>query len=133
MYPLQAVNLARMAVGMHATAQTMSSELRPYRADMLAVIMFGALLVMRHIANLKAPSFLKNPGFWLVAMTWVLGFKVARFWSDWGWPALLVLITCDVELLLSSRVTADGFRRLILTGALAVGTFFCITSDVDSR
>jgi len=52
---------------------------------------------------------------------------------DWGWPALLVLVTCELELLLLARMAADGVRRLILVLGLAAAVFLCLTSDSDSR
>jgi hypothetical protein len=63
----------------------------------------------------------------------VLGFKAVRFWDDWGWPALMVLIICDLQLLLQARFAADSLKRLALTGVLAVMTYLAATSDFDSR
>jgi hypothetical protein len=63
----------------------------------------------------------------------VLGFKAVRFTEDWGWPALMVLITGDVQLLLQARFAADSFKRLALTCGLALMTFLAITNDVGSR
>jgi hypothetical protein len=132
-YPLQALQLASMAVGLHATVRTMAAELTPAHGDVLALVILGGLVVVRHLADLKTPSFLKSPAFWLAAMTFVLGFKVGRFWFDWGWPALLVLLTCDLELLFIQRIAADGFRRLLFVFGLSVAVFWCVTNDGGSR
>jgi hypothetical protein len=132
-YPWQALQLAGMALGMHATVRTMASELTPGHGDSMALVILGGLLVMRHLADLKAPSLLKSPAFWLAAMAFVLGFKVSRFWYDWGWPALLVLLTCDLELLFLQRMAADGFRRLLFVGGLSIALFLCVTNDGGSR
>ena len=63
----------------------------------------------------------------------MLGFKAARFTEDWGWPALMVLIACDLQLLLQTRFAADSFKRLALTCGLAVTVFLVITNDRGSR
>jgi hypothetical protein len=63
----------------------------------------------------------------------VLSFKAWRFSEDWGWPALMVLITCDLQLLLQGRFAADSFKRLALAGGLAAMTFLAITNDSGSR
>jgi hypothetical protein len=132
-YPLQALKLLSMALGMHATTRTMASELMPGTGDVMSLLILGGLLVMRHLANLNGPSFLKNPAFWLAALTWVLAFKVTRFWGDWGLPALMVLLTCELEVLFINKMAATGFRRLLFVFGLAVATYLCLTGDVGSR
>jgi len=132
-YPLQALKLALLAVGMHTTVRTMASELQPDTGDVLALTILGGLLTLRRLARLNAPSLTATPVFWLLCFTWVLGFKVGRFWDDWGWPALMVLMTCDLQLLLQARFAADSFKRLGLTCGLAVAAYLCLTSDLNSR
>jgi hypothetical protein len=53
--------------------------------------------------------------------------------EDWGWPALMVLIACDLQLLLEARFAVDSFKRLALTGGLAMAVFLAITNDGGSR
>jgi len=132
-YPIQALKLALLAVGMHDTTRTMASELQPFGGDVLAVGILGGLIILRQLAKLSARPFGKNPAFWLACFGWVLGFKVARFWADWGWPALMVLVVCDLQLFLQMRFAADSFKRLGLTLGLAITTFLAITNDSGSR
>ena len=132
-YPVQALKLAVLAVGMHDTTRTMATELQPFGGDVLAVAILGGLLVLRQLAKLNAIPLAKNPAFWLVCFGWVLAFKIGRFWEDWGWPALMVLMTCDLQLLLQARVAADSFKRLGLAFGLAIATFLVITNDAGSR
>ena len=132
-YPLQAVNVVLLATGKHLTQRTQASELQPESGDVYALYALGGLLVLRRLAGLNAPPFLRDPAFWLVCLTWTLAFRVSRFWIDWGWPALMVLLACDLQLLLASRLALDSFRRLALAVGLALITFLCITSDVGSR
>jgi hypothetical protein len=132
-YPLQAFKLALLAVGAHPTTRTLVTELQPFDGNILAVAILGGLLVLRQLAKLNAVPLAKTPAFWLVCICWVLGFKVGRFWDDWGWPALMVLITCDLQLLLQARFAENSFKRLGLTLGLAIATFLAVTNDANSR
>ena len=132
-YPLQAVRVVQLATGKHITQRTLATEMQPESGDMNALLILGALLLLRRLAGLNATPLLRDPVFWLVALGWTLAFKVGRFWGDWGWPALMILIVCDLQLLLASRVALDSFRRLALAGGLALITFLAITGDAGSR
>lgn len=132
-YPVQAFKLALLAVGAHATTRTMATELQPFDGNILAVMILGGLLVLRQLAKLNVVPLTKNPAFWLACICWVLGFKVSRFWDDWGWPALMVLTTWDLQTLLQARFAEDSFKRLGLTLGLAAATFLCVTCDANSR
>ena len=132
-YPLQAVKVVLLATGKHLTQRTQASELQPESGDIYALYAIGGLLLLRRLAGLKAPPFLRDPAFWLVCLTWVLAFRVSRFWMDWGRPALMLLLASDLQLLLASRLALDSFRRLALAAALCLVAFLSITADVGSR
>lgn len=132
-YPLQAVRVALLATGKHLTQRTLAGELQPESGDLNALLVLGGLLLLRRLTALNAPPFLRDPVFWLVCLNWTLAFKVGRFWSDWGWPALMVLVACDLQLLLAARVAFDSFRRLALAAGVALIAYLCITSDAGSR
>ena len=91
------------------------------------------MIVLRQLAKLNSVPLTRNPAFWLTCICWVLGFKVSRFWDDWGWPALMVLMTWDLQALLLARFAENSFRRLGLTLGLAAATFLCVTNDAHSR
>jgi hypothetical protein len=132
-YPLQAVQIVMLATGKHMTQRTLASEMQPAGGDTYALLILGALLLLRRLASLKAVPFLKDPTFWLVCLAWVLEFKVGRFWDDWGWPALMVLMASDLQLLMESRLVFDSLQRLALACGIAIVTFMAITADVGSR
>ena len=125
--------MAYRAFGMHSTQRTLVSEFQPSSGEVFGLVILGGLLILRQLAGLKARPLTANPAFWLACMTWVLSFKTCRFTEDWGWPALMVLITCDLQLLLQARFAADSFKRLALTCGLAAVTFLAITNDIGSR
>jgi hypothetical protein len=132
-YPLQALRLAFLAVGAHETQRTMASELQPFTGDYWALMAVGSLLVLRALAKLNSVPLTRDPAFWLACMTWILAFKVARFWSDWGWPALMVMIAWDLQLFMETRQAADSPRRLVLVGILGLAAYLGITCDFNSR
>jgi len=131
--PYQAVVMASRAFGLHSTQRTMVTEFQPSSGDVLALVIMGGLVILRQLAGLKARPLTGNPAFWLACICWVLSFKAWRFSEDWGWPALMVLITCDLQLLLQARFAADSFKRLALAGGLALVTLLAITNDSGGR
>ncbi len=129
----QAVEMARRAFALHITERTLVDEFQPADGDLLAVIIMGGLLILRQLAKLKARPLTVDPVFWLACLGWVLSFKARRFMDDWGWPALMVLIAGDMQLLLLTRFAADSFKRLALTCGLALTVFMVFTNDINSR
>jgi hypothetical protein len=83
--------------------------------------------------RLNSVPLARDPAFWLACMSWMLGFKVARFWVDWGWPALMVVLAWDLQLLMESRLAADSLKRLLLVCVLGAATYLGITCDFNSR
>lgn len=132
-YPIQAVQLAFLAVGAHETQRTMASELQPFSGDSITLLVFGGLLLVRALTKLNSIPLTRDPAFWLLCICWILGFKVSRFWVDWGWPTLMVFLAWDLQLLMETRLAADSFKRLGLVGFLAAATYLCITCDFGSR
>jgi len=85
------------------------------------------------LTKVDAPPFHRSPAFWLVVIGWVLGCETWRFWGDWGTPALMVLMTCDLQLIFLARFEADSFKRLGLVCGLAAAAYAATTNDVNSR
>jgi hypothetical protein len=129
----QAVEVAQRAFSIHTTQRTLVSEFQPSSGEPFGPMILGSLLILRQLAGLNARPLTANPAFWLACLSWVLSFVAMRFMVDWGWPALMVLITCDLQLLLQARFAANSFKRLALTCGLAVLTYFVFTSDSGSR
>jgi len=128
-----AVEIARRTLGLHDVQNTMTAELQSFGGAIYALLAVGGLLALRNLCGLNRNPWKSNPVFWLMCLGWMLGFKAIRFWDDWGWPALMVLITSDVQLLLETRFALDSLKRLALTGGLAVMTYLAITNDYGSR
>jgi len=120
-------------VGQHATNRSQATELQPFGGDILALILVGALAGLRLLTKSSAPAFARSPAFWLMCGCWILSFRVGRFWEDWGWPALMVLIVTEVQCLLVPRFGEDSLRRFLLTLILGLATFLAVTSDLNGR
>jgi hypothetical protein len=133
-YLTQAVSMAANSVGQHLTNRTEVTELQPFGGDILAVIVFGGIVALRlFLKPADALPFAKNPAFWLMCGCWILSFRIGRFWEDWGWPSLIVLIATEIEFLLLAKFAADSLRRLLVVLILSLATFLCVTSDLASR
>jgi hypothetical protein len=132
-YPLQALQLAFLAVGAHETQRTMASELQPFNGDPLTLVALAGLLILRSFSKVNCVPLWRDPAFWLACICWMLGFKVARFWVDWGWPALMVLVAWDLQLLMEKQLEADSLKRLGLVCVLAGATYLAVTCDFSSR
>jgi hypothetical protein len=132
-YLAHAVTMAVHGVGQHTTNSTQVTELQPFAGDILAVLIVGALVALRWLMKSNAVPLTRSPAFWLMCGCWMLGFRVSRFWEDWGWPALMVLIVTEVEFLFVAKFTADSTRRLLLTVILALATFLAVTCDLNGR
>ena len=132
-YLSHALMMALHGVGGHLTNRTEVTELQPFGGDILAVVIVGALVGLRLTARLPLSSLVRSPTFWLMCGCWILAFRISRFWEDWGWPALMVLITVDMQTLFQARFPADSLRRLLLAAILGLAAFFAVTSDLNSR
>jgi hypothetical protein len=128
-----ALQMALHGVGSHTSNRTEVTELQPFGGDILAVVLVGALVALRAATRPGAPSFARNPAFWLMCGCWILGFRVGRFWEDWGWPALMVWFATEMDFLLVAKFAGDSLRRLLLVLILAVAAFFAVTSDLNGR
>jgi hypothetical protein len=128
----QAVIMAQKAFALHDTQRTLVTEFQPSPPDILSLMIFGGLVILRQLSGLKWRPLTGNPAFWLALFGWVLSFKAGRF-ADWGHPALMVLVACDLDLFLQSRMAVDSFKRLVLVCGVAATTYLATTSDVGSR
>ena len=124
-----AVEIGRKALGVYLIQRTIPMEIQPFAGDIYALLIVVGLLILRCVGKLDPLSWKSSPVFWLACLGWVLGFKAARFWVDWGWPALMVLSAYELQLLLTARLAADSLKRVALAGGLAVMTYLATTSN----
>ena len=108
-------------------------ELQPADGDLAAVLAVAALLLWRKISSAWSPRVLLNPVFMMMVLGWLLGFKIRRFWWDFGAPAFIVWVALELQSRLEQYLAFDSIRRLFITLAAAAGVFLGFTSDRDSR
>jgi hypothetical protein len=132
-YIIQTVELVQRVISLHPTQTTLVQELRPSGGDFPGLILIGGWITMRQLAKLEAIPLSRNPAFWLMVAGWILGCETRRFWYDWGYPALMVLLAFDLQSLMQTKLVMDSFKRLTLSLGIGITTYAVITSDVDSR
>ena len=128
-----AAEIGRRSLGLHLVQHTMATEFQPFAGDIFALLLVAGLLVLRCVEKRDPLSLKSSPVFWLAGLGWLLGFKAIRFWTDWGWPALMVLTVFELQLLLAARLAANSLKRLALAGGLAVMTYLAATSNNDGK
>ncbi|HTV61317.1 MAG TPA: hypothetical protein VMH30_01975 [Verrucomicrobiae bacterium] len=108
-------------------------ELHPGDGATAAVLAVAALLLWRAFAFGWNARVLLNPIFMMMALAWVLGLKMQRFWWDFGTPAFIVWAALELQAHFERQTNFDSARRLGITLALAAGVYLAFTSDRDNR
>ena len=121
------------ALGDSAPLRVRVSEFHPSNGSPLMLLAVAALLLWRAQSGRWRRDVVVSPLFALVVVSWLLGLKVLRFWSDWGLPALLVWMAFEYQELLDARLVVTGRRRLALAAAAAAALFLAVTADTGSR
>ncbi|MGA3283548.1 MAG: hypothetical protein ABSD57_03705 [Verrucomicrobiota bacterium] len=108
-------------------------ELHPSDGETPAVLVVAALLLWRTISSGWNPRVVLNPIFILMILGWLLGLKVRRFWWDFGTPAFMVWVACELQDRLERHLAFDSGKRLLIALGLAAGCYWGFTSDRESR
>lgn len=121
----------------HPPQWMLVGELAPDRGDVgmiaaLALIFLASRLPGRRSAAASSGIWLR-PVVVLMAMCWVLGFKVDRFWADWGIPAALVWMTVHYQAFLEEFQAAAVSKRLVAVALIAAPLYLAATNDTDRR
>jgi len=120
-------------MGDYTVARQLVMELLPSDGDFGAVLAVVMMLLWRsRSADWKAQELL-NPLFIMGVLGWLLGLKVARFWSDWGLPAMLIWLAFEFQRQLEKYLAGDSWQRVLITAGLGLGVFLGATGDRDSR
>jgi hypothetical protein len=129
----QTLRFALQIESVHSSANTRVHELRPVVPQFVAVMVVGALAILRRLAKLDVLPFHRTPAFWLAVMGWVLGAQTWRFWGDWGLPALITLAVCDLQRFFELKMPVDSFHRVGLTACLSIAVFAVAVDDFGGR
>ena len=108
-------------------------ELRPGDGAIPAVLIVAVLLLWRAVSNCWNPRALLNPIFMMMALGWLLGLKMQRFWWDYGTPAFIIWVAQELQEHMERDLIFDSVRRLFITVAIAAGVYLGFTSDREGR
>ncbi len=124
---------ALWAFGNNPDVRELVQEFQPANGSPLLFIAAGGWLMMRAagVAGPGAP--LRHPAFILAVTGWILGFFVARFWYDWGAPALIVWLCLEGQSFTAKKTRPDAPAGVLLALAASAAFFCAITSNINNR
>ncbi|HJQ19793.1 MAG TPA: hypothetical protein VJ867_05540 [Gemmatimonadaceae bacterium] len=140
----QSVRHAALALG-DTQAIELVREFRPYPGNTMLVLAIGVIVIARRWwLGISARELLRDPVFMLAALGTVLGFRVARFYMDWGLPAVVAWTALELERLVvagrGSQVAGPAIhdarpmtRDLLGTVVLHASTFALFALDFGHR
>jgi hypothetical protein len=123
--------------GEYSVPRQLEPELHPASASpdgvFPAVLAVAALLLWRKVSIGWNPRAVLNPIFMMMALGWLLGLKMQRFWWDYGTPAFIVWVAMELQEHIEQELPFDSLKRLFITLAIAAGVYLGFTSDRDGR
>jgi len=131
------VNVTSIFYHEHTPQWMLVGELAPDRGDVgtvvaLALIFLASLLPGRQTVSATSRVWLR-PVVALMVMCWILGFKVDRFWADWGIPAALVWMTVHFQAFCEEFQASAAIKRLTAVVLVAAPLYLVATNDTDRR
>jgi hypothetical protein len=129
----QGVRFVSGILGDYALARQLVSEYLPSDGNGGVVLAVVIMILWRARSADWKPQELMDPIFLLGVLGWLLGFKVVRFWADWGCPAILLWLALEFQKQFQRYLGHDSGKRLVLALALALGFFLGASSDRNSR
>jgi hypothetical protein len=121
------------ALGQHDFQRQLVTELQPFSGEPLMLVVIGGLLLWRWARGEWDVKIVDNPVFYLVVITWILGFNAVRFWADWSWPALTFWVAVELQAVFEKHVKQFSVQRLLLCITLCLVLMLSLTNDRDSR
>lgn len=132
-YPLQTLQHMMLSFGGRVLDRMLVGEFKPDPGDQVMVMVVLLALVWRVARGQWKNSVVCNPIFMLAVLGWLLGLKVSRFWTDWGFPAALLWLAMEVEAVLEEKFTRRAYPTFLLTGLLAGGVYIATVRDISGR
>lgn len=116
--------LLERQLAMELWSNTMNREIA------LAVIL---LLLWRHARGAWKIGTVKSPMFFLCVLYWILGFKLTRFWTDWGAPAVIAWATLEIHSYLRRVHEPVSPARIGIALTLGLALFLFTTANAQDR
>lgn len=131
-YLKQAILILFLALGKNAPANSLAGEFQPFTGSYPAVLIIGAILIWRQFAGKPFIQIFRDPVLLLALLGLLLGFRVLRFWLDWGIPALALWLARQVQELLEPHLKEIKWR-LVLSIVSACALLAGVASDRSGR
>ena len=129
----QAVVIPLLALGGNPPVNSLVGEFQPFHGGYLAVALVTAVLAWRKWTHRSVASVGRDPVFWLAVVGLVLGWRVLRFWLDWGLPALTLWLARQLQELSEERLPSPSWGRVGMGGAAALALWLGVASDRSAR
>jgi hypothetical protein len=119
--------------GDYVVPRQLEPELHPSDGAVPAVLAVVSLLLWRKLTLGWNPRVLLNPVFMMMALGWLLGLKMQRFWWDYGTPAFIIWVAMELQEHFEQQLIFDSLKRLFIVLAIAAGAYLGFTSDREGR
>jgi hypothetical protein len=120
------------ALGRNAPPEALVGEFQPLREGYIpALIIAGAVLMWRTYKGRRLADLWRDPVFLLAVLGLLLGFRIVRFWLDWGIPAFALWLAREIEQL--ADLKTESWSRIAVSAAAAAALFLGIGSDRGAR
>jgi len=121
------------AFGAHELQRQLVAEFQPFDGAPLVFMVVVGLLIWRFTRGGWAATCVDNPVFFLGVLGWILGFISARFWTDWGWPAMTVWVAFELEHVFEKELCQFSLKRLAIATMICLVFFVGLTNDRGGR
>jgi hypothetical protein len=133
-YLYESVLILFLALGQKVPLNALAGEFQPFQGGYPALAIVAVVLFARVKSGLSLGGVSKDPALWLAGLGWVLGFKVFRFWLDWGLPALALWTAMQLQELLEANVALWRTNvRCGIGAATAALLVILVANDKDER
>jgi hypothetical protein len=129
----QSAMIPYMALGQHAPLNSLVGEFQPFSGSYPALILIAAVMVVRKLAGRPMERFWRDPVFWMALIGLLLGFRVLRFWLDWGIPALALWFARQIQELEAIRIDIQSQHRLVFSCVIALVLVLTVGSNRAGR
>jgi len=117
----------------HAPKWMLVQEFQPSEGELATLTLLALVYLWRNGPNKSLRPLFLQPVFWVIAMNWVLGFFAARFWADWGIPAVLVWLALQFDDAMPAIASNSSLKRLMICGVILVPLFLDASNDLEQR
>ncbi len=114
-------SLERMQVG----------EFRPMDGDYFNVLLIAIVCCRKRGESLRA--LVRNPLFVMMLLCWACGFKVLRFWRDWGWPAYMLWLVTELKALVPAATWKKAAPRFAVLAVCGLALLPASLRNIDGR